>query len=115
VSRYDSGDRVRVTEGAFSGERGVVVTGDGLVGNEIEVALADSGRRISTRVDHVEPTDGWRSHVHAGESVIVAEGDFRGEQGVVLGDSGLIGQRIVVRLSSGREIDTKESHVSRLR
>ena len=77
-----------------------------------QLALADSGRQVSTSTAHVEPTEGWRSQVQAGESVIVAEGDFKGEQGVVVGDAGLIGQRILVRLDSGREIDTKESHVS---
>jgi transcription antitermination factor NusG len=112
VGEYDPGDRVLITDGAFAGEKGVVVTGDELVRNEIEVALASSGRRVGIEVDHVEPTDGWRSRVQAGESVIVAQGDFRGERGVVVGDAGLIGQRILVRLDSGREIDTREAHVS---
>lgn len=111
----ERGDRVRITDGAFAGERAVVVEDAGLVGDGITVALADSGRQISTSTGHVEPADGWRSEVHAGESVIVAEGDFKGEQGVVVGDAGLIGQRILVRLDSGREIETKESHVSPFR
>ena len=112
MGELERGDRVRITEGAFAGRRGVVVEDAGLVGDDITVALADSGRQVSTSTAHVEPTEGWRSQVQAGESVIVAEGDFKGEQGVVVGDAGLIGQRILVRLDSGREIDTKESHVS---
>ena len=115
MSGFERGDRVRVTEGTFAGGLGVVVEDAGLVGDDITVALADSGRVIDTSTGHVEAAEGWRSPVQTGESVIVAEGDFKGEQGVVVGDSGVLGQRIVVRLNSGREIDTKESHVSRCR
>jgi transcription antitermination factor NusG len=56
MRRFKKGDKVIITEGDFVGRWGVIVDKD-VIGDEIEVALGEDGRKIRTHeahVDHVE-------------------------------------------------------------
>jgi ribosomal protein L24 len=53
MARFKKGDRVVITEGDFDGHWGVIVDKD-IIGDEITVALGDSGREIRTHEEHVD-------------------------------------------------------------
>lgn len=56
MARFKKGDRVIITEGDFHGQWGTIVDKD-IIGDEITVALGDSGREIRTYEGHVDPVD----------------------------------------------------------
>lgn len=56
MARFEKGDRVLITEGDFKGQWGTIVDKD-LIGDEITVALGESGREIRTHEAHVERAD----------------------------------------------------------
>lgn len=54
------------------------------------------------------------AHFDKGDRVIITEGDFNGEWGTIV-DKDLIGDEITVALGdNGREIRTREEHVSKV-
>jgi len=56
MARLKKGDRVLITEGDFDGQWGTIVDKD-VIGDEITVALGDSGREIRTHEAHVDQVD----------------------------------------------------------
>ena len=56
MARFKKGDRVIITQGAFDGQWAVIVDKD-IIGDELTVALGDSGREIRTHEAHVDKVD----------------------------------------------------------
>lgn len=56
MTRFRKGDRVIITEGDFKGQWGTIADKD-ILGDEIDVVLADDGREIRTREAHVDKVD----------------------------------------------------------
>lgn len=56
MTRFKKGDRVIIIRGDFKGEWGLIVDKD-IIGDELTVALADSGREIRTQEGHVNRVD----------------------------------------------------------
>ena len=56
MSRFKKGDKVIISEGDFDGRWGVIVDKDG-VGDELTVALGDSGHEIRTHEAHVNKVE----------------------------------------------------------
>jgi len=54
MARFKKGDRVIITEGDLHGQWGTIVDKD-IIGDELTVALGDSGREIRTHEGHVRP------------------------------------------------------------
>ena len=53
MRRFKKGDKVIITQGDFVGRWGVIVDKD-VIGDEIEVALGEDGRKINTHEAHVD-------------------------------------------------------------
>jgi transcription antitermination factor NusG len=56
MARFKKGDRVIITQGDFDGQWAVIVDKD-IIGDELTVALGDSGREIRTHEAHVDKVD----------------------------------------------------------
>lgn len=56
MARFKKGDRVIITKGDFDGQWGVIVDKD-IIGDEVTVALGDSGREIRTHEAHVDKVE----------------------------------------------------------
>ena len=56
MPRFKKGDRVIITEGDYKGSWGVIVDKD-IIGDELTVALGESGKEIRTHEAHVDEVD----------------------------------------------------------
>jgi ribosomal protein L24 len=56
MARLKKGDRVIIKEGDFRGQWGIILDKD-VIGDEVTVALGESGREIRTHEAHIDPVD----------------------------------------------------------
>jgi len=56
MARFKKGDKVIITQGEFDGHWGTIVDKD-IIGDELTVALGDSGREIRTHEGHVNKVE----------------------------------------------------------